>query len=155
MRSARVPDPRVCSIEQAMQVLGAKWSLLAIRELTFGQHRFDEIVHGTGAPRDILAERLRQLEEAGLVGRVLYSERPKRYEYYLTPTGGELFGILHAIRDWGDTAVRDDPENVVAFTHHCGHQLRTAVVCRACGEELRPDEVTSERDLHRSDVTGI
>ncbi len=154
MRSARVPDPRVCSIEQAMQVLGAKWSLLAIRELTFGQHRFDEIVHGTGAPRDILAERLRQLEEAaGGAGAVQRAAEAVR----VLPDSDRRRVVRDSARHprLGDTAVRDDPENVVAFTHHCGHQLRTAVVCRACGEELRPDEVTSERDLHRSDVTGI
>ncbi|PZF62126.1 transcriptional regulator [Curtobacterium sp. MCBD17_034] len=135
-----------------MSVLGAKWAMLAVRELTFGQHRFDDIVRNTGAPRDVLTERLRQLEDAGLVERVLYNDRPKRYEYHLTSVGEGLFGILHAIRDWGDGAVRHDPENVVQFEHHCGQRLEAVVVCKACGEELHDGDVRAERELHRSDL---
>jgi DNA-binding HxlR family transcriptional regulator len=45
---------RACSIAAALEVVGDRWSLLAVREVSFGNHRFSEIVAGTGAPRDLL-----------------------------------------------------------------------------------------------------
>jgi DNA-binding HxlR family transcriptional regulator len=152
MRTARIPDPRVCSIDEAMRVLGEKWAMVAMRELTFGHHRFDEIVFNTGAPRDILAARLRTLEEAGLVVKRTYSERPVRYEYLLSASGENLFGVLHMIRDWGDRNVRDDPENITRFIHNGDHEFHPEMTCATCGEIVERDSVTSERDLHRSQI---
>ena len=50
--------PRPCTAAAALGVIGEKWSLLVVRELAFGVHRFDSIVQNTGAPRDILTNRL-------------------------------------------------------------------------------------------------
>ena len=69
---------RPCSIAAALQVLGEKWALLAVRELFYGNHRFDRIVRNTGAPRDRLTARLRALEEAGVIERRAYSDAPRR-----------------------------------------------------------------------------
>ncbi len=55
MRAPRTADPRICSIDAALKVIGEKWSLLALREIVLGQHRFDDIAFNTGAPRDVLA----------------------------------------------------------------------------------------------------
>lgn len=153
MRTPREIDPRVCSIDSAMKVIGEKWALLVLREITFGQHRFDDIASNTGAARDILAARLKSLEAAGVIRRELYQERPARYAYHLTDAGSALFGLLHVVRDWGDRFSRDDPEYVAAFTHSCGAKLRTEVRCAECGEELVPGSAVSDRDVHRSDVT--
>ena len=71
------PFPRPCSIAAALTFLGEKWSLLVVRELALGVHRFDEIQRNTGAPRDILASRLRRLEAAGVLEKRQYQERPR------------------------------------------------------------------------------
>jgi DNA-binding HxlR family transcriptional regulator len=152
MRTPRIADPRVCSIEAAMKVIGEKWALLALREITLGQRRFDDIVYNTGAPRDILAARLKSLEAAGVLVRARYAERPARYEYELSEAGKQLFAVLDTIRDWGDRYVRDDPENIVKFRHSCGAELRPEVRCAACGELLDSSHVTSDREVHRSQV---
>lgn len=137
-----------------MKVLGEKWAMLALREITFGTHRFDEIVFNTGAARNILASRLKSLEAAGVVTRVQYEVNPARYEYELSEAGKQLFTILHSIRDWGDRYVRTDPENVVVFRHACGAVFRPEMHCAACGEVLDADStVTAERDMHQSDLT--
>src|SRR5262245_66563345 len=68
--------PRPCSIAAALTVLGEKWSLLVVRELALGVHRFDQIQRNTGAPRDILTSRLRRLEEAGVLEKRPYQARP-------------------------------------------------------------------------------
>src|SRR5258708_22007435 len=89
MRTPRIADPRVCSIDAALKLIGEKWALLTLREIALGQHRFDDIAFNTGAPRDILAARLKSLEAAGVVQRTLYQERPARHEYHLAEAGGE------------------------------------------------------------------
>ncbi|MDX6454466.1 MAG: hypothetical protein QOD48_573, partial [Gaiellaceae bacterium] len=95
-------SPRACSIAAAMTVLGEKWSLLVVRELALGVHRFDEIQRNTGAPRDILANRLRKLEDEGVLERRQYQERPVRHGYHLTASGNELRPILLALSQWGE-----------------------------------------------------
>ncbi|WP_405845187.1 winged helix-turn-helix transcriptional regulator [Streptomyces sp. NBC_01518] len=95
--------PRVCSIADALGVVGERWTLLVLRELGFGVHRFNDIQTNTGAPRETLALRLRKLEEAGVVERRRYSEHPPRDEYMLTRAGKDIFPVLAALRAWGET----------------------------------------------------
>jgi len=56
-------QPRPCAIADAMEVIGERWSLLIVREQFWGNHRFSDIQRATGAPRDILATRLRRLDQ--------------------------------------------------------------------------------------------
>ncbi|MFD5462555.1 winged helix-turn-helix transcriptional regulator [Kitasatospora sp. NPDC127059] len=63
---------RPCSMAAALQVVGEKWALPAVRELSYGNHRFDRTARNTGAPRDRLTARLRALEEAGVGERRPY-----------------------------------------------------------------------------------
>lgn len=100
------PTARVCGIADALAVVGDRWALLVLRELGFGVHRFNEIQVNTGAPRDTLATRLRQLEEAGLIARRLYHKRPPRDEYVLTESGTAMAPVLHELRTWGETYAR-------------------------------------------------
>ena len=92
----------MCSIADALQLIGDRWALLTIRELSFGVTRFNEIQTNTGAPRASLTTRLRELEDAGLVERRRYNSRPPRDEYVLTPAGRELGPVLRELRVWGE-----------------------------------------------------
>ena len=130
---------RPCSVAAALNLIGEKWTLLAVREITFGNKRFDAIAKNTGAPRDRLAARLRTLEAAGVVERRLYSEHPPRYEYELTQSGQELRAVLTVLRGWGDRWAVDSPPT--AFEHSCGHDLDPEVICRHCGVEIVPEEL--------------
>ena len=67
-----------CSIARALDVVGEKWALLAIREISFGNRRFNEIARNTGAPRDRLAARLHSLVEAGILERREYQDARRR-----------------------------------------------------------------------------
>lgn len=135
-----------------MKIIGEKWALIALREITFGKRRFDDIVYNTGAPRDVLAARLKSLEAAGVIVKELYEDRPPRYQYRLSEAGTALFSVLHMIRDWGDRFVRSDPENVVTFRHSCGAALIPRLCCAACGGAIDAENVYSDRDVHRSDI---
>jgi DNA-binding HxlR family transcriptional regulator len=130
---------RPCSVAAALNLIGEKWTLLAVREITFGNKRFDAIARNTGAPRDRLAARLRTLEAAGVVERRLYSEHPPRYEYELTEAGRELRAVLTVLRGWGDRWAVDSPPT--AFEHSCGHDLDPEVICRHCRAEIVPEEL--------------
>lgn len=89
---------RNCSIANALEVVGEKWSLLVLREIALGQRRFDEIAAGTGASRDILAARLRTLVDADVLAKRRYEDHPPRYEYVATESGKALYPIL--MRSW-------------------------------------------------------
>jgi DNA-binding HxlR family transcriptional regulator len=108
--------PRVCSIADALEVVGERWSLLVLREIAFGVHRFKDIQVNTGAPRETLALRLRKLEEEGVIERRRYSDHPPRDEYLLTAAGQELTPVLGALRAWGErhvTPARGDASRAV------------------------------------------
>lgn len=126
--------PRPCSIASALAILGEKWSLLVIRELALGVHRFDTIQRNTGAPRDILASRLRHLEARGVVERRQYQERPARFGYHLTEAGAELRPILLSIAQWGDRWAA--PPQITHWEHTCGEEADVVHTCRACGGEI-------------------
>jgi DNA-binding HxlR family transcriptional regulator len=97
------PDaPRICSIADALELVGERYSLLVVREIGFGVHRFNDIRHNTGAPRETLAIRLRKLEEAGVISRRPYSAHPPRGEYLLTDAGEALLPVLGQLREWGE-----------------------------------------------------
>ena len=104
--------PRICSIADALDVVGERWSLLVLRELGFGVHRFKDIQVNTGAPRETLALRLRKLEEAGIIERRRYSDHPPRDEYLLTEAGQDLAPVLGALREWGERHVTPTRETV-------------------------------------------
>jgi DNA-binding HxlR family transcriptional regulator len=136
---------RPCSIAAALAVVGERWALLAIREINFGNHRFDQIARNTGAARDILTARLRSLEDAGVIYRRQYQLHPPRFEYHLTEAGKGLRPAINALRVWGDRWIVDKPPVVV--THACGHKLDVISVCAHCGNPVRVSDETdwSER----------
>ena len=131
---------RPCSIADTLGVIGEKYSLLVLREIFYGVRRFDAITRNTGAPRDVLAARLRHLVEAGVLEKVPYSERPPRFEYRPTAAGRELRPVLLMLMAWGDRHLTTNPP--VVFQHSCGADLQPVVVCRACGHEASPRSLT-------------
>lgn len=92
---------RVCSMADALAVVGDRWSLHVVREIALGVRRFDAIQRRTGAPREMLTARLRKLEAAGVLTRSRYSERPPRHEYALTTSGELLLPAMAALYAWG------------------------------------------------------
>ena len=128
--------PRVCSMADALDVVGEKWSLLVVREVFYGVRRFEGIARNTGAPRDVLTARLRKLSEAGVLRRVQYSERPARSEYHLTEAGADLAPVLLCLLQWGRRWTRDAPAAPTGLTHDCGEPLHAQLTCRACGRPV-------------------
>ena len=133
--------PRACSIADALEILGDRWSLLVVRECSYGVHRFNDIQRNTGAATDILTSRLKRLEAIRILRREPYSSRPVRHEYFLTESGQELFPILLSLRDWGQRRLHPDTDPVNPVWHHCGAELHVETVCQACHEVVTPADL--------------
>src|SRR5271170_3833747 len=97
-------DPRrsACAIANTLDLVGDKWSLLLVRDLLHGKRTYGELVDSPeGIPTNILADRLKRLEGAGIITSTPYQERPVRHAYMLTPKGSALGEVLLAFVRWG------------------------------------------------------
>ena len=95
---------RGCPIERAVDVLDGKWTLLILRELFQGTQRFGALrATLSGISPKTLTERLRFLENKGIVRRTIFPEIPPRVEYCLTQRGREAWPVIQALRDWGES----------------------------------------------------
>ncbi|MEA5361096.1 helix-turn-helix domain-containing protein [Amycolatopsis sp., V23-08] len=126
---------RECSVAEALEVVGERWSLLALREIMLGERRFNQIAENTGASRDILAARLRKLVDAGVLEKVQYEDHPPRFEYYPTEAGRALQPILLGLMAWGDKYVHQG-EPPTLWRHACGAELHAVTICEHCGEPV-------------------
>jgi DNA-binding HxlR family transcriptional regulator len=134
---------RPCPIAASLEVVGERWSLLVIREVSLGNHRFSEIARGTGAPRDRLSARLSALVDAGVLERRPYSTAPPRSGYHLTRAGKDLLPVLQALLQWGNTWLAEEPPVYLrhAAGEHGEHPVDGEWTCRTCGEPVSSTRV--------------
>jgi DNA-binding HxlR family transcriptional regulator len=86
-----------------MTILGKKWTCLILRCLLSEPRRFTDISgYVNGLSDRLLSQRLQELEEAGIVQRRVYAQRPVAVEYTLTTKGEALRGVVEAIQHWAD-----------------------------------------------------
>ena len=91
-----------CPAAGALDLAGDRWTLLVVRDLLRGRHTYGELAASDeGIPTNILADRLRRMEAAGLVEATPYQARPVRYAYELTEKGRGLGDVLAALARWG------------------------------------------------------
>jgi DNA-binding HxlR family transcriptional regulator len=122
-----------------------------LRELLYGFHRFSDLATLTGAPRTLLTNRLRKLEEAGVIVRKQYSERPPRYEYHLTDAGADLMPVILSLKEWGERHAADAEPKAV-FRHSCKAELHPVTVCSACRQEIVPGDFEVVGGTHLPDI---
>ncbi len=121
-----------------LAVVGERWTLLVVREITLGLRRFDEIQAATGAPRAVVADRLKRLGEAGILRTRAYQVPGKRarQEYILSDAGLELLLVLAALTDWGERHLAQSAGSDVVYCHQgCGQRLTAELVCE-CGDHV-------------------
>jgi DNA-binding HxlR family transcriptional regulator len=97
--ASRSPCPIACTLD----LIGDRWTLLVIRDMMFfDKHRFEEFLESPeGISTNILADRLKSLEEMGLVEKKPYSNHARRMNYDLTETGKSLKPVLKIMAMWG------------------------------------------------------
>jgi DNA-binding HxlR family transcriptional regulator len=93
-------DP--CGIARGLDVVGERWALLVVRELLFGPKRFTDLHHGLpAASQNVLSQRLRELEESGVVRRRRLGPPSGAWVYELTEWGRDLEPVLFHLARWG------------------------------------------------------
>jgi DNA-binding HxlR family transcriptional regulator len=135
-------SPRICSVARTLEVVGEKWAILVVREVFLGTRRFEDMVTNIGAPRDTLAARLRTLVDHGILERRRYSDRPPRDEYILTSAGRDLYPVILALMQWGDTHRPLESGPPIVLEHSCGHRLEHRMDCVHCGKQIDARDVT-------------
>jgi DNA-binding HxlR family transcriptional regulator len=127
---------QACSLARSLEVVGERWTLLILRDLFMGIHRFSDLHAHLDIPRAVLAARLRALVEQGIAERRPY--RGDRAEFHLTAAGRELWPVLHGLIVWGDRHRPVDGGPRRLFVHAaCETPLAPGGNCRTCG--LTPD----------------
>jgi DNA-binding HxlR family transcriptional regulator len=108
-----------CGIPRALDRVGERWSLMIVRELVLGPKRFTDIRAALpGLSPDILAQRLRDLEEAGVLTREVLPPPAASKVYQLTEWGHELEPVLIALGRWGARAPGPPPDACMSFDSH-------------------------------------
>jgi len=96
-----------CPAACALDLAGDKWTLLVVRDLLRGRSTYGELADSPERiPTNILADRLRRMEDSGLIKAVPYQQRPVRYAYSLTDKGRGLEDVLGAVARWGKRHIR-------------------------------------------------
>lgn len=124
-------------------MLGDRWALLVVREVSLGRRRFDEMQTATGAPRTVLSDRLRRLTAAGILATRSYQVpgARARQEYTLSDAGFDLLPVLSALSDWGERHLgrpdADASPDVIYRHLGCGGRVSVTLQCE-CGEQTDP-----------------
>lgn len=140
----------VDSLSEVLEVVGERWALLVVREVSLGLRRFDEIQTAIGAPRAVLSDRLRRLTAAGILATRSYQlpGSRARMEYTLTDAGVDLLPVLAALSDWGERHIAPGVLPEIVYRHRgCGGRVSVTLQCD-CGERADPrDRLIAE--VHR------
>lgn len=113
-----------CGITRALELVGERWALLIVRDLLVGPRRYGELAAGLPRiPSNILAARLKELQEAGILRR---APRSRVVVYELTPYGRELEPVVLALGAWGFKAMGDPREEQIVTPDSMTMALRTA-----------------------------
>jgi DNA-binding HxlR family transcriptional regulator len=128
-----------CTIGAAIGILGEKWTFLVLREAFSGIRRFDDMHRRTGAPRQVLSDRLARLVREGLLRKVPYQDHGQRtrFEYRLTGKGLDLYPVLVALMEWGERYAAGPAGPQALLTHRdCGQPVGLQLRCTQ-GHTLR------------------
>ena len=111
-------------VTRAMELIGERWAMLIVRDLLVGPRRYGELAGGLPRiPSNILAARLKELQEAGIIRR---APRSRVIVYELTPYGRELEPVVLALGAWGFKAMGDPRDEQVITPDSMTMDLRSA-----------------------------
>lgn len=133
-------DEMPCPIARSLERVGEWWSILILRDAFRGLRRFDEFQHSLGIASNMLARRLAQLVEAGLLERRRYREHPPRDEYVLTARGQDFYPVLVSLLTWGNRHYAPEGARVVLVDAETGAPADPVLIDRHTGRPVSPAE---------------
>lgn len=144
-----------CSIASVMGALGDRWGALIMRDLILGLTRYDDLRRSTGVTNATLTDRLKTLEQGGLIERRQYQSRPDRYEYVPTSRGRDVGLVLQAMVQVGDKwnlAELDGPP-LRFVDRRTGRDLKLTVADAKTGKPVSIKDVTVEAGPGADELT--
>jgi len=91
------------SVEATLEVIGGKWKCVILCHLTHGKKRTSELKRlMPNITQKMLTQQLRELEDDGIINRIIYQQIPPKVEYELSEYGESLQSILDALCNWGE-----------------------------------------------------
>jgi DNA-binding HxlR family transcriptional regulator len=145
---------QACPVAKSLELVGERWTLLIVRDLLDGKRRFQDLLASLeGIAPNLLSERLKLMEEHGLVTRRFYSDHPPRAEYVLTEKGRELGHVVGALAVWGSRHIHPGSALVHA---ECGEPVKMRYYCPECQRRVPGTAVTMARRRRtaRADASG-
>ncbi|MCB1016985.1 MAG: helix-turn-helix transcriptional regulator [Acidimicrobiales bacterium] len=130
-----------CSLMRAISAVGDVWTLGILRCTLFGLRRFGEFEAELGIATNVLANRLADLTELGLLTRAAYQDHPTRYEYTLSPSGRELVPALLLLKAWGDRHLQPDGAWTQLRHRGCAGDAVVDARCADCGAVLAVEDI--------------
>lgn len=126
---------QACPVAKSLELIGERWTLLAVRDLLGGPRRFQDLRESLpGIAPNILSQRIKLMERHGLLTRQMYSDHPPRAAYALTDKGRELGLVVGALAHWGSRHVHRRR----ALVHdRCGQAVTMTYYCPGCGRRVR------------------
>ncbi|MDR6555884.1 DNA-binding HxlR family transcriptional regulator [Arthrobacter pascens] len=143
---------RTCSMARGLDILGDAWGMLVLREVFFGNGRFDAIRERLRVADSVLTKRLAALTDAGLLTRRPYDDGGRtRQEYVLTAAGEDALPVLNAVVIWAEKHLPAPSDQAHMYVIHstCGRRTSSADTCTQCGERLTAEN-TSWHSLART-----
>jgi DNA-binding HxlR family transcriptional regulator len=96
-----------CPVTYTMSMIGGKWKPIILYLISKGANRFGILQRGIdGISKQMLTKQLRELENDGILDRIIFAEIPPRVEYTITEKGQSLFPIIDAMRSWGEVNLK-------------------------------------------------
>ncbi|MBD1544018.1 helix-turn-helix transcriptional regulator [Arthrobacter sp. IA7] len=144
---------RNCSMARGLDIFGDPWGMLVLREVFFGNGRFDSMKTRLQVADSVLTRRLASLVEAGLLAKQPYDDGGRtRQEYALTAKGEDALPVLNAVVIWSEKHLQAPSEQAHMYVIHaaCGQRTGSADTCTECGERLTAEN-TSWHSLTRSE----
>lgn len=97
-----------CPITMTMETIGGKWKPIILSRIKLKINRFGQLERTiSGISKKMLTAQLRELEQSGIIDRVIYAEIPPRVEYFISKKGETLFPILDSMFEWGKSNIED------------------------------------------------
>ena len=133
-----------CPVARGLSVVGDRWTMLVLRDCFRGVRRFEDMQRRLGITRHVLADRLRTLEQAGVLERRLYQERPPRHEYRLTEKGLALHPVLVTLVAWAERWEPKEGAGSRLVAAGTGAPVDPVLVDARTGERVTPRSIARD-----------
>lgn len=125
MYEKKIPKDFSCGMSITLEIIGGKWKPCLINSIHKGIHRPSELARkNPEASKRVLSLQLKELEEHGVVRKVIYPILPPKVEYFLTELGESLLPIITLMETWGSDFIDDFSSDASRFKLHTNNTIK-------------------------------